>query len=164
MSMNVDLATKVHYCSFKPFGSCVLFIYWGLYIYIYIYIYIIDGIVISQRLFRSQAIKIMKNVLRKFGTYENFEEKTGGRRLTQPEIAEAARVYLMEEDLEGDVRVRPLSLFCIIYVILSLMGRLYVLHRFVNHVLLMLIVVTCVFLCQGSTVGGSCFQGMYGKD
>ncbi|KAL2088459.1 hypothetical protein ACEWY4_015358 [Coilia grayii] len=56
-------------------------------------------------LFLSQAVGIMECVLRKFGTYENFEEVTGGNVLPKSRVWAAARKYLQKEGCVGEVVV-----------------------------------------------------------
>ncbi|KAM7015869.1 microtubule-associated tyrosine carboxypeptidase 1 isoform 1-T2 [Tautogolabrus adspersus] len=57
-------------------------------------------------LFLQQAVGIMECVLRKFGTYENFEEVTGGSVLPKCQIWAAVRKYLQKEGCVGEVVVR----------------------------------------------------------
>lgn len=56
-------------------------------------------------LFLSQAVGIMECVLRKFSTYENFEEVTGGSILPKSRVWAAARKYLQKEGCVGEVVV-----------------------------------------------------------
>ncbi|XP_066503373.1 microtubule-associated tyrosine carboxypeptidase [Hoplias malabaricus] len=56
-------------------------------------------------LFLSQAVGIMECVLRKFGTYENFEEVTGGSVLPKSRVWSTARKYLQKEGCVGEVVV-----------------------------------------------------------
>ncbi|XP_062405341.1 microtubule-associated tyrosine carboxypeptidase [Sardina pilchardus] len=56
-------------------------------------------------LFLSQAVGIMECVLRKFGTYEDFEEVTGGSVLPKSRVWAAARKYLQKESCVGEVVV-----------------------------------------------------------
>ncbi|XP_062326780.1 microtubule-associated tyrosine carboxypeptidase [Osmerus eperlanus] len=56
-------------------------------------------------LFLSQAVGIMECVLRKFGSYENFEEVTGGSVLPKSRVWAAARKYLQKEGCVGEVVV-----------------------------------------------------------
>ncbi|XP_034164601.2 microtubule-associated tyrosine carboxypeptidase isoform X2 [Pangasianodon hypophthalmus] len=53
----------------------------------------------------SQAVKIMECVLRKFGTYENFEEVTGGSVLPKSRVWATVRKYLQKEGCVGEVVV-----------------------------------------------------------
>lgn len=53
-----------------------------------------------------QAVGIMECVLRKFGTYESFEEATGGSVLPKSHVWAAVRKYLQKEACVGEVRVR----------------------------------------------------------
>ncbi|XP_015227104.1 PREDICTED: uncharacterized protein KIAA0895-like homolog [Cyprinodon variegatus] len=57
-------------------------------------------------LFLEQAVGIMECVLRKFGTYENFEEVTGGNVLPKSQVWAAVRKYLQKEGCVGEVVVR----------------------------------------------------------
>nr|XP_015809508.2 microtubule-associated tyrosine carboxypeptidase [Nothobranchius furzeri] len=57
-------------------------------------------------LFLEQAIGIMECVLRKFGSYENFEEVTGGKVLPKSQVWAAVRKYLQKEGCVGEVVVR----------------------------------------------------------
>ncbi|XP_036391404.1 uncharacterized protein KIAA0895-like [Megalops cyprinoides] len=56
-------------------------------------------------LFLAQAVGIMDCVLRKFGTYESFEEATGGALLPKSRVWAAARKYLQKEGCVGEVVV-----------------------------------------------------------
>ncbi|XP_051578161.1 microtubule-associated tyrosine carboxypeptidase isoform X1 [Myxocyprinus asiaticus] len=56
-------------------------------------------------LFLSQAVRIMECVLRKYGTYENFEEVTGGNLLPKSQVWAATRKYLQKEGCVGEVVV-----------------------------------------------------------
>uniref|UniRef100_A0A3Q1EDA8 Microtubule associated tyrosine carboxypeptidase 1 n=1 Tax=Acanthochromis polyacanthus TaxID=80966 RepID=A0A3Q1EDA8_9TELE len=57
-------------------------------------------------LFLEQAIGIMECVLRKFGSYENFEEVTGGSVLPKSQVWASVRKYLQKEGCVGEVVVR----------------------------------------------------------
>lgn len=57
-------------------------------------------------LFLEQAVGIMECVLRKFGSYENFEEVTGGGVLPKSQVWAAVRKYLQKEGCVGEVVVR----------------------------------------------------------
>nr|XP_024658958.1 uncharacterized protein KIAA0895-like [Maylandia zebra]XP_024658959.1 uncharacterized protein KIAA0895-like [Maylandia zebra] len=57
-------------------------------------------------LFLEQAVGIMECVLRKFGSYENFEEVTGGSALPKSQVWAAVRKYLQKEGCVGEVVVR----------------------------------------------------------
>lgn len=46
----------------------------------------------------------MECVLRKFGSYENFEEATGGGILPKSQVWAAVRKYLQKEGCVGEVR------------------------------------------------------------
>ncbi|XP_064640790.1 putative tyrosine carboxypeptidase MATCAP2 [Lineus longissimus] len=51
----------------------------------------------------DQAIHIMNTALKRYGTYEEFERRTGGRLLSKAEIHTFAREYLKKERLEDKV-------------------------------------------------------------
>ncbi|KAK7498843.1 hypothetical protein BaRGS_00009935 [Batillaria attramentaria] len=51
------------------------------------------------------AIHIMEEAIQHFGSYENFEEHTGGRVLTRVQILSLVRRYLKKEDLESEIQV-----------------------------------------------------------
>ncbi|KAL6113586.1 matcap1 [Pungitius sinensis] len=57
-------------------------------------------------LFLPQAVGIMECVLKKFGSYENFEEVTGGSVLPKSQVWAAVRKYLQKEGCVGEVVVR----------------------------------------------------------
>ncbi|KAM7405680.1 hypothetical protein PAMP_000109 [Pampus punctatissimus] len=57
-------------------------------------------------LFLEQAVGIMECVLKKFGSYENFEEVTGGSVLPKSQVWAAVRKYLQKEGCVGEVVVR----------------------------------------------------------
>ncbi|XP_072288441.1 uncharacterized protein [Eucyclogobius newberryi] len=57
-------------------------------------------------LFLQQAVAIMECVLRKFGSYETFEEATGGAILPKSQVWAAVRKYLQKEGCVGEVVVR----------------------------------------------------------
>lgn len=57
-------------------------------------------------LFLEQAVGIMECVLRKFGSYEKFEEVTGGSILPKSQVWAAVRKYLQKEGCVGEVVVR----------------------------------------------------------
>ncbi|XP_060924687.1 microtubule-associated tyrosine carboxypeptidase isoform X2 [Limanda limanda] len=57
-------------------------------------------------LFLQQAVGIMECVLRKFGSYENFEEVTGGAVLPKCQVWAGVRRYLQKEGCVGEVVVR----------------------------------------------------------
>lgn len=50
-----------------------------------------------------QAVGIIKAVLEKFGTYENFEAATGGQLLTKCQIWSIVRRYMQKEGCVGEV-------------------------------------------------------------
>lgn len=50
-----------------------------------------------------QAVGIMECVLKKFGSYENFEEVTGGSVLPKSQVWAAVRKYLQKEGCVGEV-------------------------------------------------------------
>ncbi|KAJ8252179.1 hypothetical protein COCON_G00214910 [Conger conger] len=56
-------------------------------------------------LFLTQAVGIMECVLRTFGSYESFEEATGGPLLPKSRVWAAARKYLQKESCVGEVVV-----------------------------------------------------------
>lgn len=51
----------------------------------------------------------MECVLRKFGSYENFEEVTGGNILPKSQVWAAVRKYLQKEGCVGEVSVESNS-------------------------------------------------------
>ncbi|XP_077419245.1 microtubule-associated tyrosine carboxypeptidase 1 [Vanacampus margaritifer] len=57
-------------------------------------------------LFLEQAIGIMQCVLQKFGSYETFEEVTGGAVLPKSQVWATVRKYLQKEGCVGEVVVR----------------------------------------------------------
>ncbi|CAK6979268.1 microtubule-associated tyrosine carboxypeptidase [Scomber scombrus] len=57
-------------------------------------------------LFLEQAVGIMECVLKKFDSYENFEEVTGGNVLPKSQVWAAVRKYLQKEGCVGEVVVR----------------------------------------------------------
>ncbi|XP_057693484.1 microtubule-associated tyrosine carboxypeptidase [Corythoichthys intestinalis] len=57
-------------------------------------------------LFLDQAVEIMECVLKKFGSYETFEEVTGGTVLPKSQVWATVRKYLQKEDCVGEVVVR----------------------------------------------------------
>lgn len=59
----------------------------------------------GSSLFLSQAVGIMECVLRKYETYENFEEVTGGNLLPKSQVWAATRKYLQKEGCVGEVVV-----------------------------------------------------------
>ena len=58
---------------------------------------------VTMSLFSPQAVGIMECVLRKFGSYENFEEVTGGNVLPKSQVWAAVRKYLQKEGCVGEV-------------------------------------------------------------
>ncbi|XP_061671794.1 microtubule-associated tyrosine carboxypeptidase isoform X4 [Syngnathoides biaculeatus] len=56
--------------------------------------------------FLEQAVGIMECVLKKFGSYENFEEVTGGTVLPKSQVWATVRKYLQKEGCVGEVVVR----------------------------------------------------------
>lgn len=56
-----------------------------------------------------QAIRIIRAVLEKYGTYESFEVATGGRLLSKCQIWSVIRKYMQKEGCVGEV-IPPLSL------------------------------------------------------
>lgn len=69
---------------------------------------------VSALVFRfcvRQAIRIIRTVLEKYGTYESFEVATGGRLLSKCQIWSVIRKYMQKEGCVGEViRVPVLSL------------------------------------------------------
>ncbi|XP_066289055.1 microtubule-associated tyrosine carboxypeptidase-like [Branchiostoma lanceolatum] len=57
----------------------------------------------------DQAITIMENALKKFGTYENFEARTGGKRLTRGEIMTIVKRCFKREKLQNGEVIINLS-------------------------------------------------------
>ncbi len=55
----------------------------------------------------------MECVLRKYETYENFEEVTGGSLLPKSQVWAATRKYLQKEGCVGEVCGFPSSSVCI---------------------------------------------------
>ncbi|XP_076449561.1 microtubule-associated tyrosine carboxypeptidase 1-like [Babylonia areolata] len=51
------------------------------------------------------AVLIMQEAIRHFGSYEDFEEQTGGRVLSKAQIIALVRKYLKKEDLESEIQV-----------------------------------------------------------
>ncbi|XP_062868674.1 microtubule-associated tyrosine carboxypeptidase [Trichomycterus rosablanca] len=66
---------------------------------------VLEKYIEGSGLFLSQAVGIMECVLRKFGTYENFEEVTGGSVLPKSRVWATARKYLQKEGCVGEVVV-----------------------------------------------------------
>ncbi|XP_054627805.1 microtubule-associated tyrosine carboxypeptidase isoform X2 [Dunckerocampus dactyliophorus] len=60
----------------------------------------------GSRLFLEQAVGIMECVLKKFGSYETFEDVTGGVVLPKSQVWAAVRKYLQKEGCVGEVVVR----------------------------------------------------------
>lgn len=50
-----------------------------------------------------QAIRIIRAVLEKYGTYESFEVATGGRLLSKCQIWSVIRKYMQKEGCAGEV-------------------------------------------------------------
>ncbi|XP_056134394.1 microtubule-associated tyrosine carboxypeptidase isoform X2 [Lampris incognitus] len=59
----------------------------------------------GSALFLDQAVGIMECVLSRFGSYENFEEVTGGSVLPKSRVWAAVRKYLQKEGCVGEVVV-----------------------------------------------------------
>ncbi|KAM8877943.1 microtubule-associated tyrosine carboxypeptidase 1 [Synchiropus picturatus] len=57
-------------------------------------------------LFLEQAVGIMECVLKKFGSYEKFEELTAGSPLPKSQVWAAVRKYLQKEGCVGEIVVR----------------------------------------------------------
>ncbi|KFP84283.1 Uncharacterized protein KIAA0895-like, partial [Apaloderma vittatum] len=53
-----------------------------------------------------QAIRIIRTVLEKYGTYESFEVATGGRLLSKCQIWSVIRKYMQKEGCTGEVVVQ----------------------------------------------------------
>ncbi|XP_072416813.1 putative tyrosine carboxypeptidase MATCAP2 isoform X1 [Chiloscyllium punctatum] len=60
---------------------------------------------IASDKFLPQAIKIMKMALKKYGSYEKFEQATGGNLLTKSRIWFYVKKYMEREDCLGDIAV-----------------------------------------------------------
>ncbi|XP_041040821.1 uncharacterized protein KIAA0895 isoform X5 [Carcharodon carcharias] len=60
---------------------------------------------IASEKFLLQAIKIMKIALQKYGSYEKFEQATGGSLLTKSRIWFYVKKYMEREDCLGDIAV-----------------------------------------------------------
>uniref|UniRef100_A0A8C5TMY3 KIAA0895 like n=1 Tax=Malurus cyaneus samueli TaxID=2593467 RepID=A0A8C5TMY3_9PASS len=56
--------------------------------------------------FVAQAIRIIRTVLEKYGTYESFEVATGGRLLSKCQIWSVIRKYMQKEGCVGEVVVQ----------------------------------------------------------
>ncbi|XP_069757136.1 microtubule-associated tyrosine carboxypeptidase 1-like isoform X2 [Narcine bancroftii] len=56
--------------------------------------------------FIEQAVRIMKSVVKMYGSYENFEEATGGAMLSKSKIWTCIRSYMRKEGCSGEVVVR----------------------------------------------------------
>ena len=80
--------------------------FFGLY-YVYMYIMIVRKCTCTCKLsyFVFQAVSIMQNAIRRFGTYEKYMEVTGGRKLSRYEIIQAAKTYLKDENMEDEVDI-----------------------------------------------------------
>ena len=52
-----------------------------------------------------QAVLIMEMAMRNYGSYENFEEITGGKILQRSQIMTLIQRYLKREELEGEILV-----------------------------------------------------------
>lgn len=59
-----------------------------------------------------QAIRIIRAVLEKYGTYESFEVATGGRLLSKCQIWSVIRKYMQKEGCVGEVIPRPCLRAC----------------------------------------------------
>uniref|UniRef100_UPI00398F8147 putative tyrosine carboxypeptidase MATCAP2 n=1 Tax=Pristiophorus japonicus TaxID=55135 RepID=UPI00398F8147 len=60
---------------------------------------------LASEKFLLQAIKIMKMALQKYGSYEKFEQATGGSLLTKSRIWFYVKKYMEREDCLGDIAV-----------------------------------------------------------
>ncbi|XP_008308450.1 uncharacterized protein KIAA0895-like [Cynoglossus semilaevis] len=67
---------------------------------------VLDKYCEGSGLFLEQAVGIMECVLRKFGSYEKFEEVTAGNVLSKSQIWASVRKYLQKEGCVGEVVVR----------------------------------------------------------
>lgn len=56
-------------------------------------------------IFLSQAIRIMELTLQKYGSYENFEQSTGGSLLPRSRIWNHVRKYMAKEGCLGEVNL-----------------------------------------------------------
>ncbi|XP_043563251.1 uncharacterized protein KIAA0895-like isoform X1 [Chiloscyllium plagiosum] len=56
--------------------------------------------------FIEQAVRIMKSVVKMYGSYENFEVATGGAMLSKSKIWTCIRSYMRKEGCSGEVVVR----------------------------------------------------------
>ncbi|XP_072925723.1 microtubule-associated tyrosine carboxypeptidase 1-like isoform X2 [Hemitrygon akajei] len=56
--------------------------------------------------FIEQAVRIMQSVVKMYGSYENFEEATGGAMLSKSKIWTCIRSYMRKEGCSGEVVVR----------------------------------------------------------
>ncbi|ELU02682.1 hypothetical protein CAPTEDRAFT_114441 [Capitella teleta] len=52
------------------------------------------------------AVKIMRHAISKHGSYEKFEESSGGCKLTRMQIVECVRNHLKQEDMEDEVQIK----------------------------------------------------------
>ncbi|XP_032869304.1 uncharacterized protein KIAA0895 homolog isoform X1 [Amblyraja radiata] len=60
---------------------------------------------VASEKFLLQAIKIMKMALQKYGSYEKFEQATGGNLLTKSRIWFYVKKYMEKENCLGDIAV-----------------------------------------------------------
>ncbi|KAM9766224.1 LOW QUALITY PROTEIN: microtubule-associated tyrosine carboxypeptidase 1 [Menidia menidia] len=67
---------------------------------------VLDKYRAGSGLFLDQAVGIMECVLKKFGSYEKFEEVSGGGVLPKSQVWAAVRKYLQKEGCVGEVVVR----------------------------------------------------------
>ena len=75
----------------------------------------------------QQAIHIMDQAINQFGTYEEFEEQTGGRILSRSQIISLVRKYLKKEDLESEIQVTlHIKMYCVYIYILKCILCVYI--------------------------------------
>ncbi|XP_030368528.1 uncharacterized protein KIAA0895-like [Strigops habroptila] len=67
---------------------------------------VLDRYAAASDRFVAQAIRIIRAVLEKYGTYESFEVATGGRLLSKCQIWSVIRKYMQKEGCVGEVVVQ----------------------------------------------------------
>ncbi|XP_061231932.1 microtubule-associated tyrosine carboxypeptidase 1 isoform X2 [Neopsephotus bourkii] len=67
---------------------------------------VLDKYAAASDRFVAQAIRIIRAVLEKYGTYESFEVATGGRLLSKCQIWSVIRKYMQKEGCVGEVVVQ----------------------------------------------------------
>ncbi|XP_043937374.1 uncharacterized protein KIAA0895-like homolog [Protopterus annectens] len=67
---------------------------------------VLDKYNVASDRFLTQAVRIMQAVLKKYGTYENYEIVTGGNLLSKSKIWSCVRKYLQKESCVGEVVVQ----------------------------------------------------------